>query len=112
MTTCQLPDRPSFAKATEDKRRLENRGMLWMVGAFVFCPCHLPLTLGAFALVFGGTAAGALLHAHPYIAAIVVTALWIAGTWRGLVLVGRASAFAARPVPSAAPASACHPDHQ
>lgn len=86
MTTCEVPNR----------RKIENRGMLWMIGAFVFCPCHLPLTLSALALLLGGTAAGALLGAHPYIAAIVVTLLWIAGTWRGFVLVRRAQALARR----------------
>jgi cytochrome c biogenesis protein CcdA len=77
-TSCQTP------------QQFENRGMMWMIGAFVFCPCHLPITLSALALLLGGTAAGALLRAHPYIAGAVVTLLWAAGTWRGLVLVRRA----------------------
>ena len=42
--------------------------MVWMIGAFVFCPCHLPITLSALALLLGGTVAGAALRAHPYIA--------------------------------------------
>ena len=67
--------------------QLENRGMLWVAGAFVFCPCHLPITLSVLALLLGGTAAGALLRAHPYIAGAVVTALWAAGTWRGFSLI-------------------------
>lgn len=61
--------------------------MLWMMGAFVFCPCHLPITLSALALLLGGTAAGALLRAHPYWAGAITTALWAAGTWRGYLLV-------------------------
>ena len=84
--------------------------MAWMIGAFVFCPCHLPITLSVLALMLGGTAAGALLRAHPYYAGAIVTLLWIAGTWRGFVLVRRASAFAARQAPSAVPASASHLD--
>ena len=100
MKTCDVP------------ARLERRGLLWMIGAFVFCPCHLPITLSVLALIFGGTAAGALLQAHPYAAAAVVTLLWIAGTWRGLVLVKCATSFAARPAQSAAPASAFHPDRR
>jgi len=72
--------------------QLENRGMAWVIGAFVFCPCHLPITLSVLALLLGGTAAGALLRAHPYIAGAVVTALWAAGTWRGFALVRRARA--------------------
>ena len=102
MNTCELPD----------PRRLENRGLMWMIGAFVFCPCHLPITLSVMALLLGGTAAGALLRAHPYIAGIAVTLLWAAGTWRGLLLVKRANAFRARLAPSAAPASASHPDRR
>ncbi len=98
---CELPD-PS---------QLENRGMAWMIGAFVFCPCHLPITLSVLALLLGGTAAGAALRAHPYLAAIVVTLLWAAGTWRGYRLIRRARSAAA-PAPAAAPASAFHPDRR
>ena len=68
--------------------------MMWMIGAFVFCPCHLPITLSALALLLGGTAAGALLRAHPYVAGAVVTLLWAAGTWRGFALVKRARTLA------------------
>ena len=75
-------------------RQLENRGMAWMIGAFVFCPCHLPITLGALALLLGGTAAGALLSAHPYIAGTIVAALWAAGTWRGYSLIREGRHFA------------------
>ena len=87
MKSCEIPTpaQPAFAKATAD--RLERRGMLWVIGAFVFCPCHLPITLSVLALLLGGTAAGALLRAHPYVAAAVVTALWAAGTWRGFRLI-------------------------
>jgi mercuric ion transport protein len=90
MKTCDLPD----------PRQLENRGVMWMAGAFVLCPCHLPITLSVLALMLGGTAAGALLSAHPYAAATIVTLLWAAGTWRGFALVRRAKAIssAARPV--------------
>jgi hypothetical protein len=74
---CQLPT----------PAQLENRGMAWVIGAFVFCPCHLPITLGALALLLGGTAAGAVLRAHPYVAGTIVTLLWAAGTWRGYSLI-------------------------
>ena len=84
MQTCDLPT----------PRDLENRGMAWMIGAFVFCPCHLPITLAVAGLLLGGTAAGALLSAHPYIAGTVVTLLWVAGTWRGFSLVRSAQRFA------------------
>ena len=77
MTSCELPS----------ARRLERRGVAWMIGAFVFCPCHLPITLTALAFFLGGTAAGALLRSHPYVAGSITTLLWVMGTWRGLSLV-------------------------
>ena len=80
MKTCEVPD----------PRALENRGMAWMIGAFVFCPCHLPITLGALALLLGGTAAGALLREYPIVAGVVVTMVWAAGTWHGYRLIQRA----------------------
>ena len=86
MNACEIPN----------PARLENRGMAWVIGAFVFCPCHLPITLSVLALMLGGTAAGALLRAHPFAAGGAVTLLWIAGTWRGFALMKRARDFAAR----------------
>ena len=62
----------------------ENRGMAWVIGAFLICPCHLPLTLGLAATLLSGTAAGVLLHNYPYVAGSVITAVWLAGTWRGI----------------------------
>lgn len=74
--------------------RLETRGMVWLVAAFLFCPCHLPLTLGFAGLLLAGTTAGALLQSHPLVAAVLVTALWGAGTWRGFHLLRAARRFA------------------
>ncbi|HMF95562.1 MAG TPA: hypothetical protein VKE96_14775 [Vicinamibacterales bacterium] len=62
----------------------QNRGLAWVLGAFVFCPCHLPLTLWAIAALLSGTAAGALLREHVYVAGTAVTAIWAAATWRGI----------------------------
>ena len=62
----------------------ERRGAIWVLASFIFCPCHLPLTLAFGAAVFSGTALGAWWTGHPYIAGAIVTALWIAGTWRGI----------------------------
>ena len=62
----------------------ENRGLAWVIGAFVICPCHLPLTLWWAAALLSGTAAGALLRGHPYVAGSTITVLWLAATWRGV----------------------------
>src|SRR5687768_18169306 len=43
-------------------RQAESRGMVWLVGGFLFCPCHLPLTLWLLGTLLAGTAAGALLR--------------------------------------------------
>jgi mercuric ion transport protein len=58
--------------------------------SFLACPCHLPLTLGLFGGVLGGTALGALLRDHPLLAGSIVASVWVAGTARGLLLVRRA----------------------
>src|SRR4029078_13325896 len=72
----------------------ERRGLLWVIGAFVICPCHLPLTLGLLATVLSGTAAGALLIDHPIAAGIVITATWLAATLRGVAHFRAAKRFA------------------
>ena len=69
---------------------MQNRGLAWVVGAFVICPCHLPLTLALAAGVLSGTAAGVALRAHPFVAGALLTVVWAAATWRGFYLMGRA----------------------
>lgn len=78
---------------------LERRGRRWIFGSFALCPCHLPLTLGFLATVFGGTAAGAALRDHVGLAGAVITAAWVAGTWRGFRLV-RLAQHGACPLPA------------
>jgi MerE protein len=70
------------AKLTADQA--ESRGLAWVIGSFILCPCHLPITLWWMALFLSGTAAGALLRGHPVVAGVIVTLLWLAGTWRGV----------------------------
>jgi len=62
----------------------ERRALAWVLGGFVICPCHLPLTLWAIAALLSGTAAGALMRAHVYTAGAVISAVWLAATWRGV----------------------------
>jgi hypothetical protein len=68
-------------------RQMETRGLVWVLGAFLLCPCHLPLTLAAAATALSGTALGLALRAHPYVAGAIVTIAWGAATWRGIYLV-------------------------
>lgn len=81
---CRVPRVNPVKRVTLSPGQAENRGLAWVIGSFVLCPCHLPITLWWVALLLSGTAAGALLRNHPVIAAVVVTVLWLAGTWRGV----------------------------
>jgi len=64
----------------------ESRGLAWVIGAFVICPCHLPITLAIAATLLGGTAAGAALRGHPIAAGALITAAWAVATWHGFRL--------------------------
>jgi hypothetical protein len=59
-----------------------------VIGAFVICPCHLPITLAVAAALLGGTAAGVAVRGHPVIAGIVISAAWAVATWHGFRLMG------------------------
>jgi mercuric ion transport protein len=80
--TCELP---TVRKADGTKR-----GERWLALSFLFCPCHLPWTLGLLALVFGGTALGSWVRGNGVLVGIAVTALWVAGTAKGFVLIRQA----------------------
>jgi hypothetical protein len=67
----------------------EKRGLVWVIGAFAICPCHLPLTLALVAAAAGGTAAGAALRAHPIAAGAIISAAWAIATWHGFKLMKR-----------------------
>ena len=84
---------PSIARQRSEQveeRAVENRGIAWVLGAFVFCPCHLPLTLWILASVFAGTAIGVLISEHVVIAGVLVTSVWVIASWRGMWLMRRA----------------------
>jgi mercuric ion transport protein len=75
---------------------LERRGRWWLVLSFIACPCHLPFTLGFLVLVFGGTALGAAVRDNAEIAGVLIAAVWVAGTARGMWLIrkGQRAAWA------------------
>ena len=68
----------------------EARGFAWVIGAFVICPCHLPITLTVAAALLGGTSAGIALRAHPITAGTLITLTWAASTWHGFRLMEKA----------------------
>jgi hypothetical protein len=88
--------RGAVCKPAVTAEQVEKRGVLWIMGAFLICPCHLPLTLWLAATLLGGTALGAALWGHRVIAGAVITLVWLAATWRGFHLLRSARAYAAR----------------
>jgi hypothetical protein len=85
---CRGRDAPEIE---ESQARSDVRGLLWVAGAFVFCPCHLPLTLWLLAAVLAGTTMGALVQGHPFVAGTFTTLVWLAGTRHGMRLMGRSA---------------------
>jgi hypothetical protein len=79
-----MRSRAATCPVTLTASQAENRGLTWVIASFVLCPCHLPITLWWMAVLLSGTAAGALLRSHPVIAGVIITLLWLAGTWRGV----------------------------
>ena len=73
-------------RSADSPPRAETRGLAWVLGAFVICPCHLPLTLALASALLAGTAAGAAVRGHPIATGIAITLAWAAATWHGLRL--------------------------
>lgn len=89
-TTVSPPGPRPVAADPAAARDLERRGRRWVLWSFLFCPCHLPLTLTVLATLAGSTAAGAALRHNRFAVGVAVTVIWLAGTARGLLLVRRA----------------------
>ena len=68
----------------------DRRGIAWIIGSFVLCPCHLPITLGVIVAVLSGTALGVLVRSHLYLAGAIISITWLAGTLHGFNLMRRA----------------------
>ncbi len=79
-TPKELPTTPS---RTRNENKNKRHGIAWVLGSFLFCPCHLPLTLGLLAAIFGGTALGAVVVHYSLLAGVTITLIWAAGTWYG-----------------------------
>jgi hypothetical protein len=67
----------------------DRRGILWVAGAFVLCPCHLPITLWVIGALLSGTALGAVFTGHLFIAGAVISLVWLGGTLHGFNLMRR-----------------------
>ena len=67
--------------SSSGQRKQQNKGIAWVLTSFIFCPCHLPITLGILAAIFGGTALGAFFIRYSILAGTIITLIWLAGTW-------------------------------
>ena len=76
----------------------DRRGIAWIIGSFVLCPCHLPITLAVIVALLSGTAIGALVRGHLYVAGAIISILWLAGTLHGFNLMrrGRIESYTSR----------------
>src|SRR5260370_28338449 len=62
----------------------ERKGIAWIIGAFLLCPCHLTLTLWLATTLLAGTAWGTFLPAHEHVAGATITLMWLAATAYGI----------------------------
>jgi len=57
---------PAVCPVPPVAQQTQRRGVRWVAGSFLFCPCHLPITLTVLAGLLGGTTLGAALHHYPW----------------------------------------------
>lgn len=73
----------------------ERRGRRWLIWSFIFCPCHLPVTMTVMGAVLGGTAFGALINRNAITVGVmfgIIYAVGLAIGFRHLRTAGRSSA--------------------
>lgn len=71
-------------------RSYEKRGRRWLIVSYLFCPCHIPLTLALLGALLGGTAFGAALTGNAVRVGVVLTAVYALVLWRGFREIRRA----------------------
>ncbi len=100
-TPTSVPTPSPIPTETAEPVALERRGRWWLLGSFLLCPCHLPLTLAVLGTVLAGTSVGAALRDHVWLAGITISITWLIGTGYGLRLIRRAErAGGACPLPT------------
>ena len=77
------PDEFTVEAGATDPDVREQQGRRWLVWSFIFCPCHLPLSMAVLAAIFGGTAFGALISRNTLGVGLGFGALYAAGVGIG-----------------------------
>ena len=90
MTSTQVE--PELVVPTRDAAVLERRGRRWLIWSFVFCPCHLPVTMAVLAAIFGGSAFGALVSRNTLAVGIIFGLIYAAGVGVGFYHLRQAAA--------------------
>ena len=87
--------RPIPATDSDDATAMERRGRRWLIWSFVFCPCHLPISIAVLATIFGGTAVGALVSRNTIGVGVAFGVVYAIGVGIGLRHIRRADTIKA-----------------
>ena len=63
-----------------------HRGVIWLVSGFLFCPCHLPVTLWLIGSFLTAGALGNTVQNHKLALSVGITIVWLLPTIRGIWL--------------------------
>lgn len=70
---------PGARHVEVDAVALERRGRRWLLWSFIFCPCHLPISMAVLATIFGGSAFGALISRNTLWVGVLFGLVYAAG---------------------------------
>lgn len=70
---------PSLLSAGELRERRNLKGVLFVLTAFIACPCHLPITLA----LFGGTAFGFFLTENLFWVVPILGIYFVLALYKG-----------------------------
>ena len=73
----------TLERPTRDSVALEKRGRRWLIWSFIFCPCHLPVSMAVLAVLFGGSTFGALISRNTLGVGIVLGVIYAIGVGIG-----------------------------
>ena len=74
---------PTVEPAAPDPDARERQGRRWLIWSFIFCPCHLPISMGVLAAIFGGTAFGTLVSRNTLGVGLAFGAVYAVGVGIG-----------------------------
>ena len=61
----------------------KRRGRRWLIWSFIFCPCHLPISMAVLAAIFGGSAFGTLIGRNTLGVGLILGAIYAVGVGIG-----------------------------